>query len=480
MAGHDVLTRLRVCGFKNLLDVDVRFGPFTCIAGANGVGKSNLFDAIRFLHLLTRCPLMEAVQKIRDAGGQSADPAALFTTFGNFRAPEMHFTADLIVQRSAQDDFRAHGQAAISSLRYEVVFVHDSLDGVSRLKLIHESLVPVPVGEARRSLGYPTAREFRESAIAGRRTRPFISTETASGTTEITVHQEGHGGRKLPAASSTRTVIGGLASSEFPTVLAVHREMESWKTLLLEPSAMRASSLYRDPRVIDSRGANLPATIFRLQRQEMRADQVRTAIANQLSRLLEDVQEVRLLSDDRTESWTVAACGRDGVFHPARSLSDGTLRFLVLTVLSLDPEARDLICLEEPENGIHPDRIGVMVELLKGIAVDPQYPVGADNPLRQVVVNTHSPQVVKHIHRDELVYLTDEAIHRQGARGRVTTIRVPAGSWRAWLAEDGARLATGDLVGYLGNALDGWLAMTYHEGGNGEPAEVHPGVGRTD
>ncbi len=42
-------TRLKVKNFKNLIDVDVRFGPFTCIAGANGSGKSNLFDAIQFL-----------------------------------------------------------------------------------------------------------------------------------------------------------------------------------------------------------------------------------------------------------------------------------------------------------------------------------------------------------------------------------------------------------------------------------------------
>lgn len=48
-----MLTRLTVNGFKNLIGVDVRFGPFTCIAGANGVGKSNLFDAIRFLSALS-------------------------------------------------------------------------------------------------------------------------------------------------------------------------------------------------------------------------------------------------------------------------------------------------------------------------------------------------------------------------------------------------------------------------------------------
>ncbi len=475
-----MLTRLRVRGFKNLLDVDVRFGPFTCIAGANGVGKSNLFDAIRFLHLLTRNQLMEAAQKIRDVSGQSADPAALFTTFGAFRAPEMRFTADLLVERQAQDDFGACAEASISSLRYEVAFVHEREEGIPRLKLVHESLEPIPVGEMRRGLGFPAGREFRDIAIVGRRTRPFISTTTGSEGPEITVHQEGHGGRKLPSTNSTRTVIGGLASSEFPAILAVHREMESWKTLLLEPSAMRAPSLYRDPRVLDSRGANLPAAIYRLQRQEDRPDRIRTEIANQLARLLEDVQEVRLHPDDRTETWTVEVRGRDGVFHPARSLSDGTLRFLVLTVLGLDPESRGVICLEEPENGIHPDRIQAMVDLLKGIAVDPKYAVGPDNPLAQVIVNTHSPQVVKHISREELVYLTDETIRREGSRGRVTSVRVPPGSWRSKLAEDKSCLATGDLISYLGNSADGWLAMTYHEDGNGEPVEIHAGVGRDD
>ena len=31
-----MLTRLKVTGFKNLMEIDIRFGPFTCIAGRNG------------------------------------------------------------------------------------------------------------------------------------------------------------------------------------------------------------------------------------------------------------------------------------------------------------------------------------------------------------------------------------------------------------------------------------------------------------
>ncbi|MFA7061193.1 MAG: AAA family ATPase [Pedobacter sp.] len=61
-----MLTRLKVSGFKNLVDVDVRFGSFTCIAGANGVGKSNLFDAIILLSALADKPLLDAAKSVRD------------------------------------------------------------------------------------------------------------------------------------------------------------------------------------------------------------------------------------------------------------------------------------------------------------------------------------------------------------------------------------------------------------------------------
>ncbi|MGB7485366.1 MAG: AAA family ATPase, partial [Phormidesmis sp.] len=72
-----MLTRLRISGFKNLVDVDIRFGPFTCIAGTNGVGKSNLFDAIRFLSSLADRPLIEAAMSVRDEEGKSGDVRSL-------------------------------------------------------------------------------------------------------------------------------------------------------------------------------------------------------------------------------------------------------------------------------------------------------------------------------------------------------------------------------------------------------------------
>ena len=73
-----MLTRLVVNGFKNLVDFDMDFGPYTCIAGPNGVGKSNIFDAIQFLSLLTECTINQAALQIRNSGEDTGEIADLF------------------------------------------------------------------------------------------------------------------------------------------------------------------------------------------------------------------------------------------------------------------------------------------------------------------------------------------------------------------------------------------------------------------
>src|SRR5215212_9526542 len=99
-----MLTRLKVSGFKNLMDVDIRFGPFTCVAGANGVGKSNLFDAIMFLSALADRPLIDAALSVRDEGGRTADVRSLFFRTGTAYVEEMSFEAEMIVPSAGLDD----------------------------------------------------------------------------------------------------------------------------------------------------------------------------------------------------------------------------------------------------------------------------------------------------------------------------------------------------------------------------------------
>ena len=113
-----MLTRLKVNGFKNLVNVDVRFGPFTCIAGVNGSGKSNLFDAIRFLSLLAQDELKDAAQSVRGEGGRSADIRSLFHWVGDEYAKEMSFEAEMIVPAKGKNDLGQVKEAGNTFLRY--------------------------------------------------------------------------------------------------------------------------------------------------------------------------------------------------------------------------------------------------------------------------------------------------------------------------------------------------------------------------
>jgi hypothetical protein len=164
--------------------------------------------------------------------------------------------------------------------------------------------------------------------------------------------------------------------------------------------------------------------------------------------LIDDVADVTVDRDEKRELLTIMVKGRDGTPHPARALSDGTLRFLALAIVPLSPESQEVICVEEPENGIHPERIPAMLRLLRDIATDPSCPIGPDNPLRQVIINTHSPSVVLLVPDDCLLVAEPNEMVQREHRCKRVVFSCLDGTWRA--SAEGARtVAKGRLLYYL-------------------------------
>jgi len=171
-------------------------------------------------------------------------------------------------------------------------------------------------------------------------------------------------------------------------------------------------------------------------------------VANTLSELIDDVHSVRVDRDERRELLTLYVTGKDGTSHAARALSDGTLRFLALAVLALDPHETGVISLEEPENGIHPARIPAMIRLLENLSANVREPVGSENPLRQVIINTHSPAVVLQV-ADESLLMADLIDNvRDRKRFKSLTFRCLPGTWRE-KAGGTPVIARGKLLDYL-------------------------------
>lgn len=464
-----MLTRLKVSGFKNLVDVDVRFGPFTCIAGPNGVGKSNLFDAIRFLSALADRPLMEAALTVRgdDNGGRMADIRSLFQRYGNQYEKEMSFEAEMIVPSEGEDDLGQKAKATNTFLHYKLNLAYrkdQNLSSMGSLEVLNEELDYITVGKATKHLLFPHTPAWRNSAVVGRRKgKQFISTEGKGENRVVQLHQDG-GSRGRPlwqVKKLNRTVLSTTNTSESPTALLARREMLSWRLLQLEPSALRRPDEFSALTKLGSNGSHLASTLYRLAYQNSHKDVTNTRnpeicarIANRLSELIDDVYRVSIDRDERRELLTLNVMGRDKTSHAARALSDGTLRFLALAVLEQDPEVQGVLCLEEPENGIHPARIPAMIKLLQDIATDVGEQVDVENPIRQVIVNTHSPSVVQQVPEDTLLVAEPKELICSGERVNGVRFSCLKDTWRAKKLSDQVDICKmGDLLAYLNPVL---------------------------
>lgn len=450
-----MLTRIEVDGFKNLIDLSVEFGPFTCLAGPNAVGKSNLLDAIKFLSLLADHTIMEAALLVR-GNVETSDIRDLFRTTDDSRASSFRIAAEMIVEPNVRDDFGRPAEATSTYLRYEIEIGYEAANQreiLGRPVLLSEKLNYITEGEAAAKLRFPhSASKFRRTAVTNKRRSPagFISVNDAlDGQTEIVVHQDGGArgpGQVAPAKSAPRTIVGTSNTSATPTILAARREMQRWRSIALEPSAMRQPDRFQSDRHVSASGAHLPATIYRLATAAAKsggdAESVYASIASRLAQLV-PVADLRVDVDEVRQLLTIEVCEQTGVRLPAASLSDGTLRFLTLAVLLADPDASGLICIEEPENGIHPAKLPEMVRLLKDLAVDPQEAPGPDNPFRQVIVATHSPAFVQLQTPDDLLFAIEARVRTSDDRvARTLRCRALDETWRSRHGEPSVGLGT--------------------------------------
>jgi len=461
-----MLTRLEVDGFKNLLNFSVDLGPFTCIAGPNAAGKSNIFDAIEFLSLLSDHSFMDAAQRLRSAGQRGSDPRTLFWQDSSQSESKMTLSAEMIVPAEVEDDFGRVVEPTTSFLRYELELEYQppkssGLGVQGRILLVSEQLRHIKLGDAPSHLPWPHKKQFRERVARGRRSGvAYISTSIDdSGAGIVNVHQDGGSRgqpRTSPALRAPRTVISTTTTSDDPTILAARREMQQWRSLALEPSAMRSPDSASESSRIAPNGAHLAAALYRLASSD--GDAIYAAIASEAAALT-DVRELKVDFDPHRELLTLEARLGTGPFLPARALSDGTLRFLALCIISKDPEFGGVICMEEPENGIHPARIEAMVDLVRGLSVDPTYEPGPDNPLRQVITNTHSPYFVAFQNSDDLLLATPTAIRREGRICTTLRLAPMIGSWRAKTAEYTVSKAA--IVDYLRQPPGAQMELDY-------------------
>lgn len=386
-----MLTRLKVEGYRSIESLDLAMGPLTVLIGPNGSGKSNIFDVFDLLSSGAEGKLVDAfvtrggfdVVRFRDAN--RAQFTFEFDNYGAFHQEGCKVTYKL--------DLRP--QNLIAHVGFEQVLVGP--------KLGHTHAMVVAQAQFGKGL-------FR-SVESGEKEEPK-GLESAA---ELAISQV-------------------RDQTAHPTPYKLAREMSSWRVYAPigtgKDSLVRRAQLLRLGLRVAPDGGNLASVLHAIMndlpavRDEM-LDVLRTVCPSfqRLSFSLEGGDGTIVLR------WWEEPFSRDYGFS-ANVLSDGTLRLLMLVAILMTPDPPPLICIDEPELGLHPDWIKIIGELMQSAS-----------QRTQLVVSTHSPELVSMMQPSQVVVVEKED-------GRTTAKRLSDEDFTHWL--DKFRL--GDLwrAGHFG------------------------------
>lgn len=421
-----MLTRIEINGFKTFENFALDLSPFGVILGPNASGKSNLFDALRFLSQIAANNLRDAVRGLR---GEAIE---LFRRQADgIRDTKMSFAVELLLAKEVSDPWGDRVEITHSRVRYEVeIELRQDERGLERLIVVKEAALPIlPENDRWRSLGQKPSTQFQQAFFKYGRSSPWLTTVEAEGLRRFQILPDGQAGRTHSATNAEATVLSSITSAEFPHLFAIREEMRLMRFLQLDPRQLRQPSATTAALELEPDGANLATVLARIQAQTATQSQPKGAIADiaaDLASLIPGVVDVIVEEDEKDREYRIEIGYANQPPFSSRVVSDGTLRVLALLTILHDPEHRGLVCFEEPENGVHPSRLMTLIQRLReGVTAPSSLEVDEAEPFFQILLNSHTPVVLSCLEEGEAMFADLVSIinPEAGSVSRKTRIR---------------------------------------------------------
>ncbi len=200
--------------------------------------------------------------------------------------------------------------------------------------------------------------------------------------------------------------IKGLAQFErFPAVVALGNLIERWHISDFHISRARPEQEAGHAEHLSREGENLSQVIEYLHNQHPRT------FEKIIKNLSERIPGISKVESKQTEEGRILLKFQDGSFEDpflARFVSDGTIKMLAYLTLLYDPGPHPLLCVEEPENQLHPRLLEEIAEEFRSYA----------HRGGQVFVSTHSPDFLNATQLEEVFWLQKNSGYTEIKRAR--------------------------------------------------------------
>jgi predicted ATPase len=393
---QDVSMLLREIKIKNLLSfgpegVTLEMRPLNVLIGPNGSGKSNLIEAIALLRSTAVVSSPTSVGDLRDVVRRGGGAAEWIWKAEMPRSQRLRLSAESGGVRRAYIEAIIENLKGRPPLRHVLSFreFKHSLDIVDeQIEKFHPS----------------PGKDIAHFYYRFQKGHPVITVK--------------HKQRPLTreTVDLSESIVGQRRDAEtFPEInylagaydgIMIYREWTFGRT-----------SVFRAPQPADLRGAPLQEDFSNLGLflNYLRGiPSAKSVIIERLRDLYEGLEDF----DVNIRGGTVELFLTEGDFViPAKRLSDGTMRYLCLLAILCDPDPPPLICIEEPELGLHPDLLPKIADLL------------VEASLRtQLIVTTHSDILV-----DAMTDHAEDVVVFEKHEGRTEANRLQNSELQAWL-----------------------------------------------
>lgn len=179
----------------------------------------------------------------------------------------------------------------------------------------------------------------------------------------------------------------GISQQSSKKIVAyVRGHLESWRLYHFHDtspgSPMKKTASLHDNHFLRPDGSNLAAFLYLLREKHGDAYGLIRGTIQQVAPFFDDFQlePVQLKPDSIILEWRHK---KSDAYFDATMLSDGSLRFIALATLFLQPERYrpSVILVDEPELGLHPYAVTMLASLIKQASTKTQVIVGTQSPL---------------------------------------------------------------------------------------------------